>query len=470
MNDVAETLNSIWDQTSVSTVLCSDPSQADGNNVTAIPSVDHVINLRQIVRNSRRVVEGAAPFLSTEFRITAYTEQNGPPLLPFIFRPCSSESERTRRYAEMVVRALDHLHREYTGLPLDGNIAILTPDVRSARQLQATLRAESTCSGLDFVSALAGSRLVGAATGLNLRGHVQKDRVILDAVSNFDGMERLIVIAVGLDTHSADYHIKDFRCSLIYRAISRAHMFASVVQELVPSGWLAFLAVLRPKEEQALAEGSNEPTAPVVNSNSQTTAQYEGADSNEETCSSTDTQPSHDNIVQDRLNDLIAEPFEETETPGMAGILESLEPETLSTPKMEQFPEELETQAIDVLWESPQLLKVFLDALFRVVREETHGQTDEKRGRSMDHVNAIRKNARARRKMAAQGMWSNQVAQQRSSRVVDQFAWAQNLGDDDLEASLPVSIFHPYKNVRCPASLRVCCLEPLIWGRTYRLI
>ena len=59
-----------------------------------------------------------------------------------------------------------------------------------------------------------------------------------DELAHFDGCERLIVIAVGLD---ADYtQAKHEKRSQLYRALTRAHLMVVVVNEFLPKGWFAY--------------------------------------------------------------------------------------------------------------------------------------------------------------------------------------------------------------------------------------
>ena len=68
-----------------------------------------------------------------------------------------------------------------------------------------------------------------------------KQWLVVDTVDNMDGLERLVVICVGLD------QVID-RCagvletrSRLYRAMTRAQLAAAVVNEALPGGWLEFL-------------------------------------------------------------------------------------------------------------------------------------------------------------------------------------------------------------------------------------
>ena len=84
---------------------------------------------------------------------------------------------------------------------------------------------------------------------------------MLDTVDNFNGLERLIVIAVGLDAPirpwrmggAADaetsWNTLEVRARLD-RAITRAHMLAMVVNEQVSGGWLEWLSRVELEEEE----------------------------------------------------------------------------------------------------------------------------------------------------------------------------------------------------------------------------
>ena len=67
---------------------------------------------------------------------------------------------------------------------------------------------------------------------------------------SFDGLERLIVFAVGLDvaiaqgSSSADLETR----SQLYRALTRSHMLAVVINEVLQGGWLEFLGTVKLEE------------------------------------------------------------------------------------------------------------------------------------------------------------------------------------------------------------------------------
>ena len=69
---------------------------------------------------------------------------------------------------------------------------------------------------------------------------------MLDTLENFDGLERLIVIAVGLDAplNEGAEDMLETR-SRLYRALTRAHMLAIVVNETIAGGWLEWLKLVK---------------------------------------------------------------------------------------------------------------------------------------------------------------------------------------------------------------------------------
>ena len=67
--------------------------------------------------------------------------------------------------------------------------------------------------------------------------------IVLDAIDNFDGLERLIVIAAGLDENMLPGKSRRL-ASRFYRAITRAHMLVYVVNEELPNGMLNFIRTI----------------------------------------------------------------------------------------------------------------------------------------------------------------------------------------------------------------------------------
>ena len=97
--------------------------------------------------------------------------------------------------------------------------------------------------------ALGGFELVDAATASAVlpRGDTEaraadaKQLLVVDSVDNMDGLERLVVICVGLDqVIDRGAGVLETR-SRLYRAMTRAQLAVAVVNEVLPGGWLEFL-------------------------------------------------------------------------------------------------------------------------------------------------------------------------------------------------------------------------------------
>jgi hypothetical protein len=92
--------------------------------------------------------------------------------------------------------------------------------------------------------------------------------LVLDTIENMDGLERLMVIAVGLDSPipenaeaTAEGDVLRTRSTMqtrshLYRALTRAHMLVCVVNETLPRGWLAYLTRLKLSKDGAFDEAS----------------------------------------------------------------------------------------------------------------------------------------------------------------------------------------------------------------------
>eukprot|EP00729_Bicosta_minor_P007791 gene7791-8950_t len=200
------------------------------------PGLTHVM-LSEVVRNSDRIMAASLPFCRSD-DLTGIVCQHGvrgPPLVPFIFDYCGDDSEqRNQQYASHIIQGLQHIFKEFPGVELHDQMVILVPNVDFRDAVKATLEMNSYIrddAELDFVDAVEG------AFPAKKNGSVS--RVVLDTLESFDGMERLFVLAVGLDSpRTAE------GCCGIYRAITRAHMFVSVVQEYLKDGWLEYITAV----------------------------------------------------------------------------------------------------------------------------------------------------------------------------------------------------------------------------------
>ena len=271
-------------------VLLSDVSQSQGQADTGFPSDDGITNveLTEVVRSSKRIVAGggAVFVVSFELYVTLFSlsamafqvevegkealtkchhESSGPPLKTFLFDVHEGE-DVNRKYAEETVGALKMVVGQFPGLDLDDRLAIIVPDLAFEEALKPLLT-DRLASALplrsfELVSAVA------ASAALRQRGRAGTERLILSPIDKMDGLERLIIIGVGLDTvidnkEHDDEMVLETR-SRLYRAFTRAHMMVrlrrvalrlncdsylrpphapqvSVVNQALPGGFLAFL-------------------------------------------------------------------------------------------------------------------------------------------------------------------------------------------------------------------------------------
>ena len=149
------------------------------------------------------------------------------------------------------MQALDFIASDYPGLDLHDRVAIVVPNKdfldMFIPELEKHIQSK-TFEGhqLSLVNTSKASRTVQRDR------HVEAGEMwlVVDTVNAFDGLERLIVIAVGLDSVIGGDKTAQTRSEL-YRAITRAHMLVLVVKELLKDGWLEWLSQLKlaPKEK-----------------------------------------------------------------------------------------------------------------------------------------------------------------------------------------------------------------------------
>ena len=232
-----------------SVVLCSDLAQfgALTGDAIAFPPANAEVTLLEVVRNSSRIVVASQAFSKTaNLKLSSYTQIEGPPLRPYVM-PATAPGQKFPNYAEFVIKALVDLNNEFGSMPLHRCSAILVPDAGFRDALKAELgatfafEADHGTVRIELVSAIAGADS-GAAVTEPLPGSPQQ--VVLDTIESFDGMERLVILAVGLDSPRSDQGTVMQACSMIYRAMTRAHLFVAVVQQHVPGGWLEFLTAV----------------------------------------------------------------------------------------------------------------------------------------------------------------------------------------------------------------------------------
>ena len=208
--------------------------------------------LTEVVRSSQRIVAGAAAFQLGENRVQVTSQHNatGPPLKSFMF---DLEGDPIKAYVQHTLRALDHVMTTFGSLVLHDRVAILVPDELFAAAFRDLFADELGIrwSSRPFTLISAQEAAASALPWAGAR-HKEGEWLVLDSVANFDGLERLIVIAVGLDAviqGGSGTSTLETR-SRLYRALTRAHMLAVVVNEFLPGGWLEFLGHVSLKKDE----------------------------------------------------------------------------------------------------------------------------------------------------------------------------------------------------------------------------
>ena len=255
----------------VQCVYLSDRSQSHGDE-TIIPGNPTTVRLDEVVRCSQRIMQagrifelgGASGDAATTTETAATTARShldtvGPPLQSVLFDARQPDDgtldDILSQYAEHTRETIERVRGDYPGLRLHNRLAIVVPDEPFLERF------------LPALSALLPSRfkLVDAVTASSVfvsGEHIDdKEWIMCDTMSNLDGLERLIVFAVGLDAPIDGGRERATR-SLLYRAVTRAHMLAALINVRVPRGWLEWLTRVKldekafdPDEELARADG-----------------------------------------------------------------------------------------------------------------------------------------------------------------------------------------------------------------------
>ena len=208
-------------------LLLSDVSQSLGRD---IPFPEGMVDVRltEIVRSSKRIVQGAMAFQLGENKTSTESHHgsSGPPLKSFLFDVVDGD-DRFECYAKQTVSAIKSILTTFPGLDLHDRVALVVPDDEFKRDLGPVLSRmlPAELSGFRLSSATDASAFV---LGRGARTHNQR-WLVFDTMAQMDGLERLIVIAVGLDAAINDDGGDDVleTRSRLYRAVTRAHMMVS---------------------------------------------------------------------------------------------------------------------------------------------------------------------------------------------------------------------------------------------------
>jgi serine/threonine protein kinase/outer membrane protein assembly factor BamD (BamD/ComL family) len=220
-------------------LLLSDISQSVslmGRLASGTDGMKEVV-LNEVIRNTERIVLGAEAFQvnDADEPTKCHRKANGLPLKAFLF--VSHLGEVAQQYAEKVRDAMSFLEEQLTGMYFHDRVAIIAPNTGFIKQLKPLL--QLLLSDYDFIDAAAANQCISTGMPSNGASTKPKQCLVLDTVDNFNGLERLIVIATGLD-FPIDQQASRTR-SRLYRAITRAQMMVVVVNKAETGGWLEFL-------------------------------------------------------------------------------------------------------------------------------------------------------------------------------------------------------------------------------------
>ena len=211
------------------------------------------VALTEVVRSTKRIVVGSAAFQLAAGRraeTTAATASVGPPLEAVVFD--ASRTGATDEYARRVAGAIERLAEKYRGLSLHDRVAIVCPDEGFVDALRGPL-ASALPDAYHLVDAATASAALPPLHEEEDEDVEIRQDLVLDAIENFDGLERLFVICVGLDAR-IDGGLAGETRSRLYRAMTRAQLGVIVVNARLPGGWLEFLGRVSFRGDEAFDE------------------------------------------------------------------------------------------------------------------------------------------------------------------------------------------------------------------------
>ena len=207
----------------------------------------------EVVRSTKRIVVGSAAFQLAAGRraeTTAATASVGPPLEAVVFD--ASGTGATDEYARRVAGAIERLAEKYRGLSLHDRVMIACPDEGFVDALRGPL-ASALPDAYHLVDAATASAALPPLHEEEDEDVEIRQDLVLDAIENFDGLERLFVICVGLDAR-IDGGLAGETRSRLYRAMTRAQLGVIVVNARLPGGWLEFLGRVSFRGDEAFDE------------------------------------------------------------------------------------------------------------------------------------------------------------------------------------------------------------------------
>jgi len=251
-------------------VILSNLSQSSAVEKQHFPFTP-VVKLTEVVRNTKRIVAGAAAFFAAaqeRENITSFCTE-GPPLKTFIFLADKNKDGVMNCYIKHTIDAIRHILKTYVGLKLHNRLALIVPDrdflENFKPRLESALKDELFRYCLESfensLKLLPPDLLELLPTDQQEFGPCEVrrdivDTIILDHMQNCKGLEQLMVICIGLDAPinlEADAMVARAH---IYQALTRAQLHAIIVNEYVQNGWLEFLGMVKFQEYLTFKESA----------------------------------------------------------------------------------------------------------------------------------------------------------------------------------------------------------------------
>ena len=214
------------------------------------------VNLKEIVRSTKRIVSGAAAFqLGTDGQdaesVAAVNSvgTDGPPLKTYIFKKAAlGDDQLFEGYAKYVVQAVCHVMQTFPGIHYHRRLAILVPNDSFLSRFEAYLKHDLSQwfprRHFQLVSFKESLRFLPERLQRSSSHDLPEERLVFDTVDAADGLEHMIVVCVSLDAQIGGEDDLKTRAKL-YKGITRAQLLAIVVNEHIRGGWLEFLGAVK---------------------------------------------------------------------------------------------------------------------------------------------------------------------------------------------------------------------------------
>jgi len=166
-----------------------------------LPAGTVEVKLTEVVRSTQRIVAAAMQFQATGDKLTrSHCDYPGPPLKAFLFQGDPS----AKTLGLHTLAAIEYLVEKMPSLSLHNRLAILVCDESTRDALASTLtelvgksaKLKSHNKNFKFVDAATASAIASFGRFTDRQA---EEMIVLDSINQFDGHERLFVVAVGLD-------------------------------------------------------------------------------------------------------------------------------------------------------------------------------------------------------------------------------------------------------------------------------